>query len=226
MQKEFLNYPLTYAIILLNLLGYLLSIVLSGSVTEIPLETLVDLGALFGPYVVLQEQWWRLGASMFLHADITHILMNMFALYFVGRGAERYFDTKSYLTLYFLSGLVGGVASLYVHPVGVAMGASGAIFGMFGALAGFFLVHRHHIATQAQAFMKEFALIIGINLLIGFSIESVDLSAHLGGLVAGGIGGYLLSWSSRFLWLYGVLTLLLIFAVSTTLPAQYANIPF
>jgi rhomboid protease GluP len=226
MQKEILKYPLTYAIMLLNVLAYILSSWMSSSVVEMPLETLVDLGALFGPYVVLQEQWWRLGTAMFLHGGMTHILMNMFSLYLVGRGAESYFDTKSYLTLYLLSGLVGGVASLYMHPVSVAIGASGAIFGMFGALAGFFLAHRHQIATHAKAFMKDFAVIIGLNLVIGFSIESVDVSAHVGGLFAGFIGGYLLSLSTKFLWLYGVLMLLLMFAVATTLPAQYANIPF
>jgi rhomboid protease GluP len=190
------------------------------------LHVLVDLGALFGPLTVLQNEWWRLGTAMFLHGGMTHILMNMFSLYLIGRAAEMYFDTKSYISIYIFSGIVGGLVSLYVHPASVGVGASGAIFGVFGALAGFFLANKDKIAAHSKAFMKDFGIIIGINLVIGFSIESVDVSAHMGGLVVGFIGGFLLSKSPKFLGLYNSAMILLAVAIAFYLPSQYAQTLF
>jgi len=220
------RYKLTYTIIALNLLVYVFSVFFSQSLTDMDLQTLVEMGALYGPYTVQQEQWWRLGTAMFLHGGMTHLLMNMFSLYLIGRGAEMYFDTKSYLSIYFFSGLVGGLVSLYVHPASVGVGASGAIFGIFGALAGFFLANKEHMEAHTKAFMKDFSIIIGINLVIGFSIESVDVSAHIGGLVVGLIGGFLLSKNARFLTLYNSAMILLCFVLAAYLTTQYAQISF
>jgi len=226
MLSEFNRYRLTYTIIILNIVIYVISALLSGSFIDMDMETLVHMGALFGPFTVLDEQWWRLFTAMFLHGGMTHLLMNMFSLYLIGRGAEMYFDTKSYVSIYLFSGLIGGLVSLYVHPVSVGVGASGAIFGIFGALAGFFLAHRDKIATHSKAFMKDFAIIIGINLVIGLSIESVDVSAHIGGLVVGLVGGFLLSKSPKFLVLYNSVMVLLIFIIGAGLSSEYAQITF
>jgi rhomboid protease GluP len=226
MLGDILRYKLTYTIIILNIIVYLVSSFYSQSIVDMDLQTLVDLGALYGPLTVLQDQWWRLGTAMFLHGGMTHILMNMFSLYLVGRGAEMYFDSKSYISIYIFSGLIGGLISLYMHPVSVGVGASGAIFGIFGALAGFFLANRDKIASHTKAFMKDFAIIIGINLVIGFSIESVDVSAHIGGLVVGFIGGFMLSKSPKFIVLYGSAMLLVMVAIAYYLPSQYAQTLF
>jgi rhomboid protease GluP len=163
---------------------------------------------------------------MFLHGGMTHLLMNMFSLYLIGRGAEMYFDTKSYLSIYLFSGLLGGLASLYMHPMSVGVGASGAIFGVFGALAGFFLAHREKIASHTKAFMKDFAIIIGINLVIGFAIPSVDVSAHVGGLIIGFIGGFILSKNPRWIWIYSIAMILLMFMMMSYLPGQYVQALF
>ena len=226
MIQDFLRYKLTYTIIVLNVLFYLVSAFYSRSLTEMNLQVLVDLGALYGPLTVVKGEWWRLLTAMFLHGGMTHILMNMFSLYLIGRGAEMYFDTKSYISIYLFSGLLGGLASLYIHPESVGIGASGAIFGVFGALAGFFLAHKDKIATHSKAFMKDFGIIIGLNLVIGFSIESVDVSAHIGGLVVGFIGGYMLSKNPKFIVLYSSAMLLLSVAIMYYLPSQYAQMLF
>ena len=226
MVSEFKRYRLTYTIILFNLFIYLVSALLSGDLVDMDLEALVHLGALFGPLVVLEEQWWRLFTAMFLHGGMTHLLMNMFSLYIVGRAAQTYFDTKSYISIYFFSGLIGGLVSLYVHPVSVGVGASGAIFGIFGALAGFFLAHREKIAAHSKAFMKDFSIIIGINLFIGFSIEAVDVSAHIGGLVVGFVGGFLISKSPKFFVLYNSAMVLLMFMFVARLSSEYAQLQF
>ena len=226
MFSNILRYKLTYTIILLNVIVYLISAFYSQSITEMNLQVLVDMGALYGPLTVLHGEWWRLGTAMFLHGGMTHILMNMFSLYLIGRGAEMYFDTKSYISIYIFSGLIGGLVSLYMHPASVGVGASGAIFGVFGALAGFFLANRDKIASYSKAFMKDFAIIIGINLVIGFSIESVDVSAHIGGLIVGFIGGFMLSKSSKFIVLYSSAMLLFTVAIAYYLPSQYAQTLF
>ena len=190
------------------------------------MQVLIDMGALFGPYTVLKGEWWRLLSAMFLHGGMTHLLMNIFALYIVGRGAEVYFDTKSYLSIYFFSGIIGGLVSLYIHPVSVGVGASGAIFGVFGALAGFFLAHRDKIATHSKAFMKDFGVIIAINLVIGLVIPSIDVSAHIGGLVVGLIGGFVLSKDPKWLLAYNTMMILSIMAFASYLPDHYAQILF
>ena len=163
---------------------------------------------------------------MFLHGGMTHLLMNMVSLYLVGRGAEMYFDTKSYLSIYFFSGIIGGLVSLYMHPASVGVGASGAIFGVFGALAGFFLAHRDSIASHSRAFMKDFSVIIIINLVIGFSIPSIDVSAHIGGLVIGFIGGFILSKDPKWISVYNILMILLSIAIASTLREHYAQTLF
>ncbi len=202
------RYPLTYGIIFLNTLFFLLSALQSGNIVDIDLDTLVDLGALYGPLVVKQGEWWRLLSAMFLHGGMTHILMNMVSLYIIGRGMELYFPKAAYLAIYLLSGLVGGLLSLYMHPMSVGVGASGAIFGVFGALAGFFLAHRKRIGAYSREFMKDFVVILGLNLMLGLSISSIDMSAHIGGLVVGMLGGYMVAKYPRslpFFVLFGII---------------------
>ena len=219
--QDILRYKLTYSIIFINVLVYVFTALASDSFIDMNVEVLVDKGALFGPYTIYEGQWWRLFTAMFLHGGMTHLLMNMFSLYIIGRGAEMYFDTKSYLSIYLFSGLIGGLVSLNVHPGAVGVGASGAIFGVFGALAGFFLAHRDEIQSHSKAFMRDFAIIIGINLVIGFSIPQVDVSAHMGGLFVGFLGGFLISKNFKFWLLYSSAMALLTVAMASYLSSHY-----
>jgi len=215
------RYPLTATLLLLNGLIYLIVALWSGSLIDMAPKVLVEVGALFGPFVVLGDEWWRLLSAMFLHGGMTHLLMNLFSLYLIGRGAESYFSRSAYLSLYLSSGVIGGLVSLLMHPVSVGVGASGAIFGLFGALAGFFLAHREQIAEHTRAFMKDFALLIGLNLVIGFAIPAVDVSAHMGGLIVGGIGGYLLSRNPKWLLPYSVVMLCVAWMLGAYSVAHY-----
>ena len=226
MKTDIQRYTVTYILIACSSVVYLFSALLSQSLVDMELQTLVDMGALYGPLTVLKGEWWRLLSAMFLHGGMTHLLMNMFSLYLVGRGAEMYFDTKSYLSIYFFSGLIGGLVSLYIHPVSVGVGASGAVFGVFGALAGFFLAHREKIASYSKAFMKDFTIIMVINLVIGLSIPSIDVSAHIGGLVIGFVGGFVLSKDPKWIWAYSAAMVLIILAIASTLPDHYVQLLF
>lgn len=208
--SDFSRFRITYTLISLNLLFYLLTSLYSGYFIDQPSRALVDVGAMFGPLVVEGGEWWRLLSAMFLHGGMTHLLMNMFSLYIVGRPMELYFRPQSYLSIYFLSGILGSMVSLVVHPETVGIGASGAIFGLFGALAGYFLEYRRELGTHAKEFMKDFALIIGINLILGFSVPNIDVSAHIGGLAAGLVGGFIVARHTYRLWIFIVLVLAVI----------------
>jgi len=204
MLDKFLEYKITYTIIGINVIVYIFSSFFSQDIIDMDMQTLVDMGALYGPLTVFKGEWWRIFTAMFLHGGMTHILMNMFSLYLIGRGMELYFDTRSYLVIYLFSGLLGGLASLYMHPNSVGIGASGAIFGVFGALAGFFLAHRDKIAEHSKAFMKDFAVVLGINLVLGLSI--------------------VISKNPKWIWVYSGVMLMIMFAVMQYLPAHYVQI--
>jgi len=224
MLEKFLEYKITYTLIAINVIVYIFTALFSRDIVDMDMQTLVDMGALYGPLTVFKGEWWRLFTAMFLHGGMTHILMNMFSLYLIGRGMEMYFNAKSYLIIYLFSGLLGGLASLYMHPNSVGIGASGAIFGVFGALAGFFLAHRDRIQTHSKAFMKDFAVILGINLVLGLSIPSIDVSAHIGGLIVGLVGGFVISKNQKWVWVYSGAMAMLMFVVMNYLPIYYVQI--
>ncbi len=189
-------------------------------------EALVNMGALYAPYIIIHDEWWRLFTAMFLHGGMMHIVMNMFSLYLIGRGAEMYFDKKSYISIYLFSGLIGGLISIYMHSNSVGVGASGAIFGLFGALAGFFLAHKEQLGSHTIKFMKSFGMIIGINLIIGLVIPSVDVTAHIAGLVVGFIGGYIISLNAKYMWIYSISMSIISVAILYYLQSQYVTTLF
>ncbi len=155
-------------------------------------EQLLPWGAEFGP-LVLGGQWWRLVAAMFLHFGILHLAFNMWCLLQLGGVAEFLFGRVTFLAVYLLSGLGGGVLSLLVHPTIVSAGASGAIFGVAGATVAF--VWLHHLDFQSpelRGTLPSVGLFIVYNLVNGFSNPGIDNAGHVGGLIVGGAMGVLL----------------------------------
>jgi rhomboid protease GluP len=195
------RFPLTALLILANLFLYLLAGWCGGAFGVIDNRTLVECGALYGPAVGAGE-WWRLLSAMFLHGSAEHLALNTLSLFVVGRMMELAFRRSAYLAIYLVSGMTGFLVSLFVHPAAVVIGASGAIFGLFGAMGGFVLFHRRRLGERYRIFMKEFGAVLGLNLILGFVIPDIDLSAHLGGLVSGIIGGYLAIRSPGALWVF------------------------
>lgn len=223
MLEDISKYRITYSIIIINIIIYIISAIGSMDLMDMNNKVLLDMGALYAPSVVLDNEWWRLFSAMFLHGGMMHIVMNMFSLYIVGKGVEIYFTPSSYLAIYISSGLVGGVVSIYIHQDSIGIGASGAIFGIFGALAGFFLAYKEQINTQSKAFMKSFGTIIGLNIIIGLSIPSVDMSAHIGGLFIGFLGGYILSKNPKMVWIYSVVISIVMIAIANYLSNQLSS---
>lgn len=168
----------TYVLIAINILFFLLLEMRGGSTN---IQTLIDYGAKYNPAMILDGEWWRVISSMFLHIGFLHLLMNMFALYFLGSVVERIFGSIRFLFIYFLAGIAGTLSSFALSDT-VAAGASGAIFGLFGALL-FFGIHYKQLFIQTIG--QGIVVIIIINIIFGFLAQEIDMAAHLGGLIAG-----------------------------------------
>jgi membrane associated rhomboid family serine protease len=121
--------------------------------------------------------WWRLLTAMFLHASIAHIAFNMFALYLIGTPVEQYLGPVRYLGLYLVSGLAGSAGALIQTP-GVTVGASGAIFGILGAM----MILEWQVTGR---FAGNALTWIVINLAISFAIPGISWGGHVGGLIGG-----------------------------------------
>ena len=156
-------------------------------------EVLQAWGTNFGP-LTTDGQWWRLVTSMFLHFGVFHVALNMWALYVGGRLAERLFGAWAFVLIYFSSGLGGSLSSLLWNPAINSAGASGAIFGVYGAMLAFFL--RKHSAIPAAIINQQRwsgVAFIGFNLMNGFSHAGIDNAAHIGGLSVGFVMGLVLA---------------------------------
>ncbi|MFP4439797.1 MAG: rhomboid family intramembrane serine protease [Chloroflexaceae bacterium] len=140
-----------------------------------------------------QGQYWRLVTAMFLHGGLLHIFFNGYALFVLGPETERIFGTLRFLALYFVAGLAGSVAS-YAFSPSPSVGASGAIFGLVGALGAFFYLARDVLGDAGRAQLQSMIFIVVINLAIGFGASGViDNYAHIGGLIGGVLAGVLLA---------------------------------
>lgn len=138
------------------------------------------------PPAIADGEWWRLLTPMLLHApnSLWHIGFNMFALWIYGPQAERGFGTPRYLAVFLIAGFTGSAASYALSPCQIlGVGASGAIFGVIGALLVF--VYNRRSSQFVAGYMRGLLGIIGFNLVIGFVIPGIDNWAHIGGLVGG-----------------------------------------
>jgi rhomboid protease GluP len=163
-------------------------------VNGIPINSyLLFLGAKDNEGIKLRGEYYRFLTSMFLHGGLLHILFNAWALYALGPEAERIYGTARFLAIYFIAGLAGSVASYMLSPF-PAVGASGAIFGLIGALAVFYYTSRRLLGDTARQQLGSLITVIMINLFIGFSSGGlIDNNAHLGGLAGGAIVAWLLA---------------------------------
>ncbi len=154
---------------------------LAGGSTNV--EVLVRMGAK-DTGLIADGQYWRLFTSMFLHIGLMHLFFNGYALLVIGTELERLFGYGRFLSIYLLSGLYGSLAS-YAFSFNLSAGASGAVFGIIGALAAFFLLHRERLGAWGRARLANIAFLIAINLFLGFTQPGIDNLAHIGGLLCG-----------------------------------------
>jgi membrane associated rhomboid family serine protease len=182
--------PVTLGLIAVNVVVWAAELASGGNTDGIGSQIL-DKGVLFGP-LVANGDWWRLLTSAFLHYGPLHLAMNMYALYWVGSLLEHVIGSWRFLLLYLAAGLAGSAGALIATPNAFTVGASGAIFGILGAL--YVLERRGHIASGGQI-----AALIVINLVFTFAFSGfalggrvTGLTISLGGHIGGLIGGILL----------------------------------
>lgn len=146
---------------------------------------LVCCGAKDSDLILRAHQWWRLASAGFLHADLLHLAVNLFALWNVGPAVERLWGTRRFLLVY-AAALVGGNLASLASAVAVSVGASGAIFGLFGALVVFAVRHHRLLARGGRVrLFVSLAVVLGINIALGILVPFIDNAAHAGGFVAG-----------------------------------------
>lgn len=182
----------TNILIALNVLTYMVLALLSQNIIDISQDALINMGGQVN-ILVAQGEFWRIFTTMFLHAGIAHVGLNMLSLFFIGPAVELFYGKWRYLVIYLASGIVGGIASYLMLPQAVLLvGASGAIAGIFGALGAFFFVNRRALGAAANAMLGQWLFWLLINVAFGFSNTNIGWQAHLGGLVSGLILGVVL----------------------------------
>lgn len=176
---------ITYALIIINVIIYILSIIL-GQTTMI---------GIFGlhPQLVKAGEYYRIITCMFMHANLLHLLFNMYALYIIGSQIESFFNKFKYIIIYLVSGIFGCLLSM-IFTQTWSVGASGAIFGLLGSMLYFGYHHRMYLGTVIKS---QIIPVIVINLLIGFSSSGIDNAAHIGGLIGGVLASMMVGVNDR-----------------------------
>ena len=168
----------TYIIIAICIILFILMELSGGSTNS---QVLLKYGANLD-VLVKNGEYYRLFTCIFLHIGIMHLLCNMYSLYVIGREVENLFGKVKYIIIFILSGIFGSIMSLAFTHNTISAGASGAIFGLLGALLYFGMHYRTYLG---EAIKRSIIPIIVVNLIIGFFAEGIDLAAHIGGLVGG-----------------------------------------
>lgn len=169
---------MTYGLIAINVLVYVITAAQAGSPMDNYRGSSVFTDFMLVPLFVADGEWWRLLGSGFLHYGAIHLLVNMFALYIVGRDLEQVLGRVRYGCVYLVS-LLGGSAAVMLlsDSLTATAGASGAVYGLFGAVT-VTLIRLRQSPTPML-------VVIGVNVVISFSIPGISLWGHLGGLAAG-----------------------------------------
>ena len=181
--------PVTVLLLVGIGVGYMLELAAGGPTNP---HALYNLGAIVNG-IVQRGDYWRLVAAMFLHGGFLHLALNGWALFQLGFVFERLFGSGRFLVTYFVSGIIASTVSSFFIPIGVpGIGASGAIFGILGALIVAIrrspaLRHQH----WAKALTRQLMIWAAINIVIGFTIPGIDNNAHLGGFFSGLLLGFL-----------------------------------
>jgi membrane associated rhomboid family serine protease len=181
--------PATYVLIAISVIAFVAEIGTGGTISSGGGSLYRD-GGLFGP-AVAHGDWYRIVTSGFLHGGLWHLAFNMIALYFLGSLLEPAIGTPRFLAVYFVSLLAGSFGALLLSPDALTVGASGAVFGL---LSTAFIFARHRGLEQIAG---QIGFFIILNIVFTISSSYVSVGAHLGGLVAGVLCGFLIVFAER-----------------------------
>ena len=147
----------------------------------------------YGPLIKL-GQYYRLLTGSFVHVELLHIIFNMYALKIIGEQVESFYGHFKFLIIYLISSVTGSLLSILLNGSIASIGASGAIFGLFGAMLYFGYYYRVYLGNTI---LKQMVPIVLLNLIIGFTSNGIDNFAHIGGLVGGILVSMTLGLSDR-----------------------------
>ncbi|MDZ4716783.1 MAG: rhomboid family intramembrane serine protease [Cytophagales bacterium] len=181
------GYFVTPIIVNLNIIIFLLMVIGGAHIIQPDNESLINWGANFRP-VTLEGQGWRLLTSCFVHIGIIHLLMNLYALIYIGLLLEPQLGKTRFASAYLLAGIGGSAASLYWHELTISAGASGAIFGMYGVFLAMLTTNLIEKSAR-RTLLTSIAIFVGYNLINGLK-GGIDNAAHIGGLLTGIVIGY------------------------------------
>ncbi|MEO7336877.1 MAG: rhomboid family intramembrane serine protease [Caldimonas sp.] len=182
--------PVTVALVVANIAVFVVMLFFGAGLWHTSNGVQLSWGANFGP-ATKDGEWWRLGSAMFLHFGFVHLAMNMWGLWDCGRLTERLYGSTRFAFIYVLSGLVGNLVSLVVQgDRAVSGGASGAIFGVFGALLVCLARERRQVDPAEFRWLFWGGAVFALaSLGLGFVITGIDNAAHVGGLLSGALLG-------------------------------------
>ncbi|MDD3453493.1 MAG: rhomboid family intramembrane serine protease [Bacilli bacterium] len=169
----------TYVLMAINIFIFLLMYILGDGSEDS--ATLINFGANVSILIKMGD-YYRLITSAFLHIGIIHLCFNMYALYILGSQIESFFGKTKYVIIYLVSAVLGNLLSMLFITDSISAGASGALFGLFGALIYFGYHYRIYLGN---ALRTQIIPVIAINLLLGFTLSGINVIAHIGGLVGG-----------------------------------------
>lgn len=175
---------LTNLLVAINIAVYLAELATGGDQRG----SVVQSGILYGPAVVQGGEWWRVVTGAFLHGSIPHIAFNMFALYQVGNLIEALFGRVRFALLYAIALLGSAAVVLWFSYDQPTLGASGAIFGLFGALVAVGL----RLGKRGRALIGQVVPVVAINLVFTFAVPGISAAGHVGGLITGFLAGLVL----------------------------------
>lgn len=206
----------TYVFIGIQIIMFLILEAFGGSTNT---STLIQFGAKFNP-LILEGEWWRFFTPIVLHIGFLHLAMNTLALYYLGTSVERIYGKMRFLFIYIVAGFGGSLASFMFSP-NLSAGASGAIFGCFGALLYFGMIY-------PKLFFRTMGLnivvVLAINLSFGFTVPGIDNAGHIGGLIGGFLATGIVHFPKKKKWgLQTVFLLLAILVSSGILRYGFAN---
>jgi rhomboid protease GluP len=184
----------TQAIFGINVAVFIAMALAGVSMLENPAgQDLVRWGANFGP-LTISGQWWRLLTCVFIHGGLMHIAFNMWCLWDLGRLAESIYGHWTFAAVYLITGLSSSLMSLAWNPAVLSVGASGAIFGIAGALIASFYLGEFSLPRAAiTGTLRSVVIFVGFNLFFGAAIARTDNAAHIGGLLMGLLLGALIA---------------------------------
>jgi len=185
-KREYKEFYVTYTLLAIIVSVFLVMTLLGGTNNY---KILILFGAKVNP-LISAGQYWRLITSIFIHIGFTHLLFNSYALLALGKFCEKIFDHTKFIVIFLFSGFTGSLLSFIFSP-NISAGASGAIFGLLGAIV---VYGWKDSSLWRSGIIMNLLIVLGINLVLGMIAPGLDNFAHLGGLLGGAFLGLIFKW--------------------------------